>query len=120
MRSNKQASEALGREYVKIREEQRQRNRARSSGEGANPVPITVRQLEAIIRVSESLAKMALQEEVTEAHVAEGLRLFNISTVDASKAGITDAILNEEQRNVSIHDMTRPRAHFTFVPGTFV
>lgn len=41
--------------------------------------------------------------QVTEAHVAEALRLFNISTVDAARAGVTDAILTEEQRNDLIH-----------------
>mmetsp|Transcript_25578 Transcript_25578/g.35306 ORF Transcript_25578/g.35306 Transcript_25578/m.35306 type:complete len:748 (+) Transcript_25578:109-2352(+) len=102
-RLTERAAEALGREYVKIREEQRQRNHARSNTEAPNPVPITVRQLEAIIRVSESLAKMAMQSEATEAHVAEALRLFNISTIDASRAGITDAILTEDQRNELLH-----------------
>ena len=41
--------------------------------------------------------------QVTEAHVAEALRLFNISTVDAARAGVTDAILTEEQRNDLLH-----------------
>jgi DNA replication licensing factor MCM5 len=63
-RLNEKAAAALGREYVKIREEQRARNQQRSATEGANPVPITVRQLEAIVRVSESLARMTLQTEV--------------------------------------------------------
>lgn len=102
-RLNDKAADALGREYVKIRQEQRERNQSRASGEGANPVPITVRQLEAIVRVSESLARMALQSEVTEAHVAEAIRLFTISTVDASRAGITDAVLTDEQRNELLH-----------------
>uniref|UniRef100_A0A7S0RN97 DNA replication licensing factor MCM5 n=1 Tax=Pyramimonas obovata TaxID=1411642 RepID=A0A7S0RN97_9CHLO len=95
---NENGAEALGREYVRIREEQRKRNHQRKSDEGANPVPITVRQLEALIRISESLAKMAMMNVVTEAHVAEALRLFNISTVDAAKAGITTAVISDEQR----------------------
>jgi hypothetical protein len=50
--------------------------RERAKKGGAPAVPITVRQLEAITRVSESLAKMCLQPHVTEEHVQEALRLF--------------------------------------------
>ncbi|XP_046401937.1 DNA replication licensing factor Mcm5 [Ischnura elegans] len=50
-------------------------------------IPITVRQLEAIIRISESLAKMQLKPFATETHVAEALRLFQVSTLDAATSG---------------------------------
>lgn len=50
-------------------------------------IPITVRQLEAIVRISESLAKMQLQPFATEAHVTEALRLFQVSTLDAAMTG---------------------------------
>ncbi|KAJ2953264.1 hypothetical protein O0L34_g845 [Tuta absoluta] len=50
-------------------------------------IPITVRQLEAVIRISESLAKMQLQPFATEAHVTEALRLFQVSTLDAAMTG---------------------------------
>lgn len=50
-------------------------------------IPITVRQLEAVIRISESLAKMQLQPFATEAHVDEALRLFQVSTLDAAMTG---------------------------------
>ncbi|XP_055906506.1 DNA replication licensing factor Mcm5 [Eupeodes corollae] len=50
-------------------------------------IPITVRQLEAIIRISESLAKMQLQPFVSDAHVNEALRLFQVSTLDAAMTG---------------------------------
>lgn len=50
-------------------------------------IPITVRQLEAIIRISESLAKMQLQSFATEVHVNEALRLFQVSTLDAAMSG---------------------------------
>lgn len=45
------------------------------------------RQLEAIVRISESLAKMQLQPFATEAHVTEALRLFQVSTLDAAMTG---------------------------------
>ena len=48
-------------------------------GEKRLAIPITVRQLEAVVRISESLAKMALQPFVTDANVEEALRLFQVS-----------------------------------------
>lgn len=45
------------------------------------------RQLEAIVRISESLAKMQLQPFATESHVTESLRLFQVSTLDAAMTG---------------------------------
>lgn len=46
-----------------------------------------VRQLEAIIRLAESLARMGLGSEATEDHVREAIRLFKHSTMDAVKSG---------------------------------
>lgn len=51
-------------------------------------IPITVRQLEAIIRLSESIAKMHLQPIVTRHHVEEAHRLFRISTLNAAASGL--------------------------------
>lgn len=45
------------------------------------------RQLEAIIRVAESLAKMKLQPVAGEEEVDEALRLFQVSTLDAALSG---------------------------------
>lgn len=45
------------------------------------------RQLEAIVRISESLAKMRLAPFATEADVDEALRLFQVSTLDAAMSG---------------------------------
>lgn len=50
-------------------------------------IPITVRQLEAIVRISESLAKMRLAPFAGEAEVDEALRLFQVSTLDAAMTG---------------------------------
>ena len=52
-----------------------------------NTIPVTVRQLEAIIRLSEAIAKMSLSNVVTEAHVNESHRLFQISTLSAASMG---------------------------------
>lgn len=50
-------------------------------------IPITVRQLEAVIRMSEALAKMQLLPFATDRHVQEALRLFQVSTLDAAMSG---------------------------------
>jgi DNA replication licensing factor MCM5 len=54
-------------------------------------VPITVRQLEAIVRLSEALAKMSLSPVAGEEHVAEAIYLFRVSTLDAAHSGVTAA-----------------------------
>lgn len=50
-------------------------------------IPITIRQLEAVIRISESLAKMELSPFAVERHVEEALRLFHVSTLEAASSG---------------------------------
>lgn len=48
---------------------------------------ISHRQLEAIVRISEALAKMRLDAFATEADVDEAIRLFQVSTLDAFMTG---------------------------------
>jgi DNA replicative helicase MCM subunit Mcm2 (Cdc46/Mcm family) len=43
-----------------------------------------VRQLEAIIRIAESRARMDMQPVASPAHVAEAIRLFQVSTMQAA------------------------------------
>ena len=61
-------------------------------------------QLEAIIRISESLAKMTLTPIVQVHHVEEAIRLFKFSTMDAVAAGSADGLsrqdLNEEMTRI--------------------
>lgn len=57
-------------------------------GKKTNGIPITVRQLEAIIRISEAVAKIHLDEVVIAKHVEEAHRLFKISTLNAAKSGM--------------------------------
>ena len=71
--------------YVSIRNSQRLR--AVQEGASNAAVPITVRQLEAIVRISESLAKLTLSREATPEHVAEAIRLFKVSTGHAANSG---------------------------------
>ena len=56
-------------------------------------VPITVRQLEAVVRISESLARMQLQVDATENHVQQAMDLFRTSTMDAVRAGATEGLV---------------------------
>ncbi|XP_072953307.1 DNA replication licensing factor MCM5 [Typha angustifolia] len=86
-RLSEKASEMLQNKYVEIRQKMRQQ--AHETGKSA-AVPITVRQLEAIIRLSESLAKMRLTLVATQEHVEEAFRLFNVSTMDAARSGINE------------------------------
>ncbi|KAJ1725577.1 minichromosome maintenance protein 5 [Coemansia erecta] len=67
-------------------------------------IPITVRQLEAVVRITESLAKMELSSVATIEHVDEAIRLFRMSTMDAVQSGQNDGStrsdLNAEMRRV--------------------
>jgi len=47
-----------------------------------------VRQLEAIIRLSEARAKLSLSSQVTIEHVDEAHRLFQVSTLNAISSGL--------------------------------
>jgi DNA replication licensing factor MCM5 len=83
-RLSDEAAALLSGQYVHIR------NRIRESlqnrpGE-SQVVPITVRQLEALVRMSEALAKMRLSSEATVTDVEEALRLFKVSTLAASQS----------------------------------
>ncbi|KAJ8923984.1 hypothetical protein NQ315_006760 [Exocentrus adspersus] len=83
-RLNHEAAEKLKRRYVLMRTGASQHEKEIDK---KSSIPITVRQLEAVIRISESLAKMQLQPFATETHVDEALRLFQVSTLDAAMSG---------------------------------
>jgi DNA replication licensing factor MCM5 len=74
----------LNSQYVQIRNQVRI-SLANTPG-SSQVVPITIRQLEALVRLSESLAKLRLSAEANEADVEEALRLFKISTLATSQA----------------------------------
>jgi len=82
---SEEATLMLRSQYVSIRSSQRLR--AVQEGASNAAVPITVRQLEAIVRLSESLAKITLSREATPEHVAEAIRLFKVSTGAAANSG---------------------------------
>ncbi|NWI71976.1 MCM5 factor, partial [Todus mexicanus] len=78
------AAEKLKNRYILMRSGTRQHEQ---ESDRRSSIPITVRQLEAIVRIAESLAKMKLQPFATEADVEEALRLFQVSTLDAAMSG---------------------------------
>ena len=83
-RLSDEAAEKLSSHFVTIR---KQVHRAELDANTRSSIPITVRQLEAIVRITESLAKLSLSPVATEAHVDEAIRLFLASTMDAVTQG---------------------------------
>ncbi|KAK4105079.1 MCM-domain-containing protein [Parathielavia hyrcaniae] len=93
------AAEKLSSHFVAIR---KQVHAAELEANTRSSIPITVRQLEAIVRITESLAKLALSPVATEDHVDEAIRLFLCSTMDAVNQGSNQGSseLNEEVSRV--------------------
>lgn len=88
-RVSESASKALIEKYVEMRNGPlvEQNGGPKNNHEKKSVIPITVRQLEATIRISEALAKMELKPFATEEHIDEALRLFRESTLKASQGG---------------------------------
>ena len=100
-----EAAEMLAGEYADIRQmaegAAREKQAAAAGGGGGGErgergggahtvgcaVPITVRQLEALVRVTEAVAKASLSREATLEHVKEALALFKKSTLAAAQQG---------------------------------
>jgi DNA replication licensing factor MCM5 len=86
---SEEAGQVLTSSYVKIRDDVRKKSiqSQENNDDAQSVIPITVRQLEALVRVSESLAKVRLDSEVRIEDVNEALRLFRVSTMAANAAG---------------------------------
>jgi len=69
-----------------------------------------VRQLEALVRLSESLAKMRLDSEVQPEDVAEALRLFRVSTMAANAADQNGGNSNNPTVSAPLQEMERSEA----------
>ncbi|CAA7258757.1 unnamed protein product [Cyclocybe aegerita] len=100
-RLSAEAQEMLSSHFVSLRKQVQQVER---DNDERSSIPITIRQLEAIIRISESLAKMTLTPVVLNHHVEEAIRLFKFSTMDAVSAGSADGLsrgeLNDEMTRI--------------------
>lgn len=66
----------------------RQNSKDQKCSKKSTGIPITVRQLEAIIRLSEAIAKIHLSNIVTSSHVDEAHRIFKVSTLHAAASGM--------------------------------
>lgn len=82
------ASERLSSHFIALRS---QLQSSETAAGVRSSIPITVRQLEAIVRITESLAKLSLSTIATERHVDEAIRLFLASTMDAATSGENSA-----------------------------
>ncbi|KAH9982684.1 MCM2/3/5 family-domain-containing protein [Lactifluus volemus] len=95
------SQEMLSSHFVGLRKQVQQ---VEQDNDERSSIPITIRQLEAIIRISESLAKMTLSPVVQTYHVEEAIRLFRFSTMDAVSAGSVDGLsrgeLNQEVNRI--------------------
>ncbi|KAI9444999.1 MCM-domain-containing protein [Lactarius indigo] len=95
------AQEMLSSHFVGLRKQVQQ---VEQDNDERSSIPITIRQLEAIIRISESLAKITLSPVVQTYHVEEAIRLFRFSTMDAVSAGSVDGLsrgeLNQEVNKI--------------------
>jgi len=81
-------AEILQNAYIKMRADLSKADGQKASdGAPARAVPITVRQLEAIVRIAESFAKMRLSDVATQSDVNQAIELFTESTLEAAKQG---------------------------------
>lgn len=100
--------------YVQVRRDAHQRtleaigamgssNNASSGGGGGGSssktpiIQITARQLESLVRITESMARMRLDVLASRSDAEEAIKLFKIATVDAIKSGVADQTLTEAQ-----------------------
>lgn len=94
-RLSPEASEQLSSHFVEIR---RALQIKEADMNERSLIPITIRQLEAIIRITESLAKLTLLPIATIDHVKEAIRLFSNSTMDAVKQGVDGGNMTSNPR----------------------
>ncbi|UKJ88091.2 DNA replication licensing factor [Theileria orientalis] len=91
-----EAKDSLRNYYVQKRKEYREDKRS-----NIKKIPITLRQLESLVRISESLARMELSPIATEKHVQMALQLFTASTGESMKMVLNvESLSTEDQKKV--------------------
>eukprot|EP00744_Colponema_vietnamica_P021915 GILI01031405.1.p1 GENE.GILI01031405.1~~GILI01031405.1.p1 ORF type:complete len:295 (-),score=63.36 GILI01031405.1:79-864(-) len=71
---------------------------AMASAKGQAPmIQITPRQLESLVRITESLAKMRLDSVASVQDAEEAIRLFKTATVDTINSGVVENAMSEDQ-----------------------
>lgn len=87
------AAKRLENFYVEVREKCRTSGRRKR-----DQIPITVRQLESLVRLAESFAKMVMAPWATLEHVEEAIRLFKVSTVATAQSSVShQVVLNVDE-----------------------
>ena len=105
----------MKRQYAELKASSHMRNHERR-GRAPRAVPITVRQLEAIVRISESIAKMRLSDIATEDDVQQAIRMFTVSTLRAAKMGDIELEGGEDDGPVrTAEEMIRKRVQIYMV-----
>merc|ERR1711959_189242 len=106
----KQSAEILKKEYVSMRQREKQDSRT--------AYKVTIRQLEAMIRLSEALARVNCDEEIKPQYVKEVARILRNSNVNVRKDDIefTEG-LQEEINKVRADDMRREREQAASMAG---
>ncbi|BAA29695.1 ATP-binding protein [Pyrococcus horikoshii] len=89
---SEEAMEEIEKYYVKMR-----RSAKKSSGDEIKPIPITARQLEALIRLSEAHARMRLSPIVTREDAREAIKLmeYTLKQIAVDEAGQLDVTILE-------------------------
>lgn len=110
-----EAAELLAVQYADIRQQSEELaaiGREEDERNQENAIPITVRQLEALIRVSEAVAKSSLSLTVEPHHVRESLRLFTASTMTAARSGVnvSESLSPEMRQQVQLAESIILRA----------
>ena len=108
--------ETLQNYYVQIRQGLVEEDAdAERRGRAPRAVPITVRQLEAIVRISESVARMRLSDIATEDDVQQAIRMFTVSTLRAAKMGDIELEGDSGGAERSAEEMIRKRVQIYMV-----
>ncbi|SCU66354.1 DNA replication licensing factor MCM5, putative [Trypanosoma equiperdum] len=102
--------------YVHVRREAHQQTLDALSNSGGTKaqtpiIQVTARQLESLVRITESMARMRLDVLAHRADAEEAIRLFKSATVDAIKSGVSDQSMTAAQSELvlRIEDALRRR-----------
>eukprot|EP01064_Diplonema_japonicum_P014810 TRINITY_DN22502_c0_g1_i1.p1 TRINITY_DN22502_c0_g1~~TRINITY_DN22502_c0_g1_i1.p1 ORF type:complete len:776 (+),score=132.69 TRINITY_DN22502_c0_g1_i1:64-2328(+) len=95
---DKDAEEHLKNFYVQTRKDANDMQK----NEDNSIIKITVRQLESLVRITESLARMRCSTRATKADAEEAVRLYRVATVDAIKSGLVENAFSSMQEEEMI------------------
>lgn len=105
----KQSAEILKNEYVAMRQREKQDSRT--------AYKVTIRQLEAMIRLSEALARVNCDEEIKPQYVKEVARILRNSNVNVRKDDIEFTEIQDEINRVRAEDRAREQQQAAQMAG---